>query len=74
MVGLDLTEKEKAEIQIKLKMDILKAHLKMIVDKDYENKIELSIWDKFRSRTKIPNIKAKADTSGGAVEIDNKKS
>ena len=73
LVGLDLTEVEKAEIQTKLKMDILKSHLKTIVADDYENKIELSVWEKFKSRKVIPKVKAKADVASKnvTVEIDN---
>ncbi len=73
MVGLDLTDKEKAEVLNKLKMDILKSHLKSIVEADYENKIELSAWETFRSRGKIPKVKAKVDAGEktATVEIDN---
>lgn len=45
--GLEITDEEKYELRIKLKMDILKEYLKKDVDIEFDYKIENGLWKKF---------------------------
>lgn len=45
---LDFTDDEIYELNTKLKMEMLKSHLKGYVADDYEHDIDISLWDRFK--------------------------
>jgi len=47
MSNLDLSDNEIYEIRTKLKMDLIKSHLKGYVDDSYEYDLEVGLWQKF---------------------------
>lgn len=47
---LDLTDDEIYELRTKLKMDLIKSHLKGYVDDSYEYDLEVGLWQKFINR------------------------
>lgn len=46
--GLDFTDEEIYELNTKLKMNMLKSHLKGYVADDYEYDIDVTLWDRFK--------------------------
>lgn len=46
--GLDFTDDEVYELNTKLKMDVLKSHLKGYVADDYEYDIDVTLWERFK--------------------------
>ena len=54
-------------------MDMIKSHLKTLLDQDYEYNIQLSLWDRFLAHKKSPKVKAKLDAKNqtASVEIDD---
>jgi len=50
--GLDFTDEEKYELETKLKMDLLKSHLKGYVHDDYDHEINLGLLDRFKLQKK----------------------
>lgn len=49
ILELNLDEQDKFELRTKLKMDLLKSHLKNDIGEDYEYRIKTSLWDYFIS-------------------------
>lgn len=52
--GLDFDDDEKYELETKLKMDLLKSHLKSYVHDDYEQEISLGLFDRFTRQKEDP--------------------
>ncbi|MFL0811615.1 MAG: hypothetical protein K6L76_14440 [Agarilytica sp.] len=48
MSDLDLTDDEIYELRTKLKMDLIKSHLKGYIDDSYEYDLEIGLWQKFK--------------------------
>ena len=46
--GLDFTDEDVYELNTKLKMDVLKSHLKGYVADDYEYDIDVTLWERFK--------------------------
>ena len=46
--GLDFTDQEIYELETKLKMGLLKSHLKGYVHDDYQYDIDIGLWDRFK--------------------------
>jgi hypothetical protein len=55
MSDLDLTDDEIYEIRTKLKMDLIKSHLKGYVDDSYEYDLEVGLWQKFLNKKSTQN-------------------
>lgn len=53
MLGLDIDEKDKFELRTKVKMDLLKSHLKNEIGENYEYKVKTSLLEY------LPNFKKK---------------
>lgn len=62
---LDIEEKDKFELRTKLKMDLLKSHLKNDIGENYEYHVNTSLWEIFMNKikkTKKENVqKSNAD-------------
>ncbi|MBE9526062.1 MAG: hypothetical protein IME94_03720 [Proteobacteria bacterium] len=50
--GLDLDDNEKYELRTKLKMDLLRHHLKKLDPEEFECDINPSLWDKYTNLIK----------------------
>ncbi len=48
MDGMEITPEEKFQLRTKLRMDLLKSHLSSEIGKDYEHKINLTLWEAFQ--------------------------
>ncbi len=48
MDGMEIAPKEKSQLREKLKMDLLKSHLSSDIGKNYEYKIDLTLWEAFQ--------------------------
>ena len=70
IVGLDLNDNEIFELRTKLKMDMIRSHLKTLISDDYEYNIELSVWEKFTAWKKNPKIKADIDAKKQTASIE----
>lgn len=45
---LNFGDSERYDLNTKLKMELLKSHLKGYVADDYEHDIDISLWDRFK--------------------------
>ena len=54
MADLDLSDDEIYELRTKLKMDLIKSHLKGYIDDSYEYDLEIGLWQKFMNRKQSP--------------------
>jgi len=53
MSDLDLSEDEIYELRTRLKMDLIKSHLKGYIDDSYEYDLEIGLWQKYMNRKKL---------------------
>jgi hypothetical protein len=66
ILDLDIPENDKFELRTKLKMDLLREHLKNEVGEEYEYKLRTSLWDYLKPRKKV---KKQTATENQSVEI-----
>lgn len=55
MSGLDLSDDEIYELRTKLKMDLIKSHLKGYIDDSYEYDLEIGLWQKYINKKQSSN-------------------
>lgn len=60
MSDLELSDDEIYELRTKLKMDLIKSHLKGYIDDSYEYDLEIGLWQKFVNRIKSSDKNSEA--------------